>query len=101
MSGTRTEHEKNEKYFQSLIGNPEGKGPLDRLRRRWEDNIKLVFREIEYDAVDWIHVDQNRNLLRALVNTVMNRWAPRSGGFFFTSCASVCSSRRTLLRGVS
>jgi hypothetical protein len=52
------------------VGKPEGKRPLERPRRRWEDNIKLDLRNIECGAVDWIDVVQ------ALVNTVMNLRVP-------------------------
>jgi hypothetical protein len=37
-----------------LVGNPEGKRPLGRSRRRWEDNIKMDLREIGWDGMDWI-----------------------------------------------
>jgi hypothetical protein len=46
------------------VGNPEGKRPLGRPKRRWVDNIKMVLREIGWDGMDWIDV--------AFVNTVMN-----------------------------
>jgi hypothetical protein len=38
-----------------LVGRPEGRRPLGRPRRRWEDNIKIDLREIEFGDVDWIH----------------------------------------------
>jgi len=44
-----------------LIGKPEGKIPCGRLRLRWEDNIRLDHREIEWDGVDWIHLAQDRD----------------------------------------
>jgi hypothetical protein len=40
--------------FGILVGKPEGKRPLGRPRRRWEDNIKMNHREIGWDGVDWI-----------------------------------------------
>jgi hypothetical protein len=55
-----------------LVGKPEGKRPLGRLRRRWVDNIKINLREIGWDGMDWIDVAQDRDQWRALVNTVMN-----------------------------
>jgi hypothetical protein len=55
-----------------LVGRPEGRRPLGRPRRRWEDNIKMDLREIGFGDVDWIHWDQDRDRWRALVNTVMN-----------------------------
>jgi hypothetical protein len=57
-----------------LVGKPEGKRPLGRLSRRWEDNIKMDFREIGYGDVDWIDLAQDRDQRRALVSTVMNLW---------------------------
>jgi hypothetical protein len=42
----------------------------------WVDNIKIDFREIEWDGMDWIHLAQNRDQWRAVVNTVVNLWAP-------------------------
>jgi hypothetical protein len=43
-----------------LVGRPEGKRPLGRPRRRWEDNIKMDFREIGIDGANWIRLAQNR-----------------------------------------
>jgi hypothetical protein len=55
-----------------LVGRPEGKRPLGRPRRRWEDNIKLDLREIGIDGANWIHLAQDRVQWPAFVNTVMN-----------------------------
>jgi hypothetical protein len=55
-----------------LIGKREGKRQLGRYRRRWEDNIRMYLREIEWEAVDWMHLSQDREIWRVLVNTVMN-----------------------------
>jgi hypothetical protein len=55
-----------------LVGIPEGKSPLGRPRRRWEDNIKMDTKEIGWDGVDWIHLAQDRSV----VNTVMNILIP-------------------------
>jgi ribosome biogenesis protein Nip4 len=55
-----------------LVRKPEGKTPLRRPRRRWEDNIKLHFREIEFGPMDWIHVAQYKDRWRAAVSSVMN-----------------------------
>jgi hypothetical protein len=59
-----------------LVGMPEGKKPLGRSRRRWVDNIKMDFREIEEDGMDWFELAQNRDQWKALVNTVMNLRVP-------------------------
>jgi hypothetical protein len=50
--------------------------PLGRPRRRWEDNIEMDHREIGFGDVDWIHLAQDRDRCRALVNTVMNLRVP-------------------------
>jgi hypothetical protein len=62
--------------YNILVGRPEGRRPLGRPRRRWEDNIKMDFREIGFGDVDWIHWAQDRDRWRALVNTVMNLRVP-------------------------
>ena len=58
-----------------LVGKPEGKSPLGRPRRRWEDNIKMDLREVRGGG-DWMELAQDRDRLRALVNTVMNFRVP-------------------------
>jgi hypothetical protein len=55
---------------------PEGKRPLGRPRRRWEDNIKMNPREIGIDEVNWILLAQDRVQWRAFVSTVMNLRVP-------------------------
>jgi hypothetical protein len=62
--------------YRILVGNPEGKRPLGRPRRRWLDNIKMNLREIGWDGMDWIDLTQDRDLWRALVNAVMNLRVP-------------------------
>jgi hypothetical protein len=52
--------------------NPEGKRPLERPRRRWEDNIRMYLREIGWDGMDLIDLAEDMDQWRALVNTVMN-----------------------------
>jgi hypothetical protein len=62
--------------YRILMGKPEGKRPLGRSRRRWEDNIKMDRREIGWDKVNWIDMAQDRDRWRALVNTVLNLRVP-------------------------
>jgi hypothetical protein len=57
--------------YKILVGRPEGRTPLGRPRCRWEDNIKMDPREIGFGSVDWIHLAQDRDSWRALVNTVI------------------------------
>jgi hypothetical protein len=59
-----------------LVGKPEGKRPLGRPKCRWEDNIKMELEEIGFGDVDWIHLAQDRDRWRALVNTVMSLRVP-------------------------
>jgi hypothetical protein len=47
-------------FYMVLVGRPKGKRPLGRPRCRWEDNIKMYFREIGIDGVNWIHLAQGR-----------------------------------------
>jgi hypothetical protein len=62
--------------YNILVGRPEGRRPLGRHRRRWEDNMKMDLREIGFGDVDWIHWAQDRDSWRALVNKVMNLQVP-------------------------
>jgi hypothetical protein len=68
------------KVCMVLVGKPEGKRPLGRPRRRWEDGIRMDFREIGLWGVDWIRLVQDRDRWRAVVSAVMNLrlLAPRS-----------------------
>jgi hypothetical protein len=60
--------------YRILVGNPEGKRPLGRPRRRRVDNIKTDLRETGWDGKDWIDVAQDRDQWRTLVNTANNLW---------------------------
>ena len=59
-----------------LVGKPEGKRPLGRHRRRWEDNIKTDIQEVGGACGDWMELAQDREGWRALVSTVMNFRVP-------------------------
>jgi hypothetical protein len=59
-----------------MVGRPEGRRPLGRPRRRWEDNIKIDLQEVGWEGVDWIYMAQNRDRWRAVVNAVMNLRVP-------------------------
>jgi hypothetical protein len=58
--------------YRVLVGKSEGKRPLGRPRRRWEDNIKMGLRERVLDGANWIQLAQNSVQWRIFVNTVMN-----------------------------
>jgi hypothetical protein len=59
-----------------LVGKPEGKRPLGRPRRRWEDNIKMDVQEVGGGREDWRELAQDRDGWRALVSTVKNLRVP-------------------------
>jgi hypothetical protein len=62
--------------YRLLVGRPEGKRPLGRPRRRWEDNIKMDIREIGFDGANWIRLAQDRVWWWAFVKTVMKLQVP-------------------------
>ncbi|KAJ4434516.1 hypothetical protein ANN_23078 [Periplaneta americana] len=62
--------------YRVLVGRPEGKRPLWRPRRRWEDNIKIYFREVGYDDRDWINLAQDRDRWWAYVRAAINLRVP-------------------------
>jgi hypothetical protein len=59
-----------------LVEKPEGKRPLGRPRRGWEDNIKMYFQKAGCGGMDWIELAQDRDRWRALVNAVMKLRVP-------------------------
>jgi hypothetical protein len=61
--------------YRILVGRPEGRRPLGRPRRRWEDNIKVDLQDVGW-GMDWIELAQNRDRWRALVKAVMNLRVP-------------------------
>jgi hypothetical protein len=58
--------------YKILVGTPEGKIPLGRISRKSEDYIRLDLKEIMWEGVDRMHLVQDRDQWRAVVNTVMN-----------------------------
>jgi hypothetical protein len=87
--------------YRILVSKAEGKRLLGRPRRRWVVNIKRDLREIEWGGKAWIHLAQDRDRWRALVNTVMNLRVPQNVGKFSSSCAIGGFSRRAQLHEVS
>ena len=71
--------------YRVLVGKPEGKRPLGRPRRRWEDDIKMDLQEVGYGGMDWIRLAQDRDRWRALANAVMKLLVPYNAGNFLTS----------------
>jgi hypothetical protein len=60
MDGSCSAHDRRKKYKKILLKKPEQKRPLRRINHRWED-IKMDFRKIMYDHLDWIHLAQERD----------------------------------------
>jgi hypothetical protein len=84
MGGACGAHGGDEKCIKILVRKPEGKRPLERPRRRYENNIKMSIWEKCSGGVDWIHLAQDRDRWRALVKTVMNLRVPQMAGNFLT-----------------
>ena len=66
--------------YTILVGKAEGKRPMGRLRRRWEDNIKMDLQEVGCRGMDWIELAQDRDSWWALVSTVTNFGVPKMRG---------------------
>ena len=62
--------------YRILVGKPEGKIPLGRPRRRWEDNIKMDLGEVRCGGMDWIELAQDSDRWWVFVNAVMNLRVP-------------------------
>ena len=62
--------------YRVLVGKPEGRRPLGRLKRRWVDNIRTNLQEMECGYMDWIGLAQDRDIWRTLVSAVMNSRVP-------------------------
>ena len=76
----------NIKFKCVLVGKPEGERPFERPRHRWEDNIKMVFQEMECAGMAWIDLAQDRDRGRALVNAVIRAFvSQKNAGNFLTS----------------
>jgi hypothetical protein len=69
-------HGEGRSVYRVSVGRPKGKRPLQRPRRRWEDNIKMDVREIGIDGANWIQMAQDMVQWWACVNTVINLRVP-------------------------
>jgi hypothetical protein len=70
MGGSCSTNGEKRNAYRLLVGKSEGKRPLGRPRRRWVDTIRMVLGEVGWGDVDWIGLAQDRNMWRALVNSV-------------------------------
>jgi len=59
-----------------MVAKPEGRRPLGKPRRRWEDNININLQGVGCGGMDWIDLAQDRDRWRAFVNAVMNLRIP-------------------------
>ena len=75
-AGNVARMEEGRVVHRDLVGKPEGKRPLERPRRRWEDNIKMDLQEVGRGCGDWMEFAQDRDRWRAVVSTVMNFRVP-------------------------
>jgi hypothetical protein len=92
MKARLTEHVarigKMRNSYNFLVGKPGGKGPLERLKRRGEGNIRMDLKETGWQSVDWIHLAQEKDQWRALVNKVINVRVRRNAGNFLLTGVS-------------
>jgi hypothetical protein len=80
VGGACGTHGEDRDVYKVLVGKPEGRRPLGRPRRRWEDGMRMDPKEIGLVGVDWLRLSQDRDRWRAVVSAVMNLrvLAPRS-----------------------
>jgi hypothetical protein len=71
--------------YKVLVGKPERRRSLGRHIRGWDDNIWMDIRERGCEDVDWIHVDQDTDRRRALVDKIMKLQVPQKEGNLLTS----------------
>jgi hypothetical protein len=76
MGGACSAYGERRGIYRVLVEKPEGKRPLGRPRRRWEDNIEMVLQEVGCGDMDGIELAQDRDRWRALVNAAMSLRIP-------------------------
>jgi hypothetical protein len=68
---------------------------------RWDDNIRMDFREVGWEIVGWMQLAQDRAQWKALAKVITNLQFPQNVGNFLTSSVTVSFSRRTMFHGVN
>ena len=76
MGGACSTYGKKRGLYRVLVRKPEGKRPLGRHRRRWDDTIKIDLQVVGYGGMDWIELAQSRDRIQACMNAVMNLRVP-------------------------
>jgi len=76
MGGACSMYWERKGIYSILVGKPEGKRPLERPRRRWNDNLKVDLEQVGCGDMDWIELARDRDRWRALVNAVMKLRVP-------------------------
>jgi hypothetical protein len=72
MGGASSTYRERRGIYMVLVGKSEGKRPLWRSRRRWENNIKVGLLEVGCGSMNWIELAQDRDRWRALVHALIN-----------------------------
>jgi len=85
MGGHVARMEEGRGVYSVFVGSYEGKRPLGRPRRRWEDNIKMDLQEVRCEGMDWIELAQDRDRWGTPVNTTINLRVSHNSGNFLTS----------------
>jgi hypothetical protein len=88
FEGHAARMEKKRNAYKISVGNPVGKRPQGKSRLKWEDNIRMDFREKGWGGMDLIDLVQDRNHWRALLNTAMNFRVQEHVGNFLRCCAT-------------
>jgi len=86
-------YDEEKKYVQGFVGKSEGKRPLGRLERLWEDNIKMDLTKTECEDVEWTDLAPDRGKWQTLVNTMMNLRVPRNAENFLTMWETINLSK--------